>query len=242
MTPRERSLQAVNDALRVVARHADPLIGDAFQELASAIRAWVPFLHMGILTPEEPLTTGPFATPPGAPEVRRHKRLYAASATLAERIVPLGERVPTAPAADEAIYQRRERYLCDDGARGGDFERRAAAAGYGSYVSFPLAVSAAPALVVGELMFAFRAAGEAGAADLELLGEIAAALGDGAARVLSTARERRLAMILETSGDAMLAWDRDGRITDVNAAAAHLCQLEGEALIGAPVSSLLAPS
>ena len=65
-------LQAVNDVLRVVARHGDPLTGDAFQELAGAIRAWVPFAQMGVLTPEEPLTTGPFASASG--NVRRRRR------------------------------------------------------------------------------------------------------------------------------------------------------------------------
>ena len=64
--------------------------------------------------------------------------------------------------------------------------------------------------------------GAARRAALELLQEVADILGAGLERALALARERRLAMILETSGDAMLAWDREGRITDANTAAAVL--------------------
>ena len=46
-------------------------------------------------------------------------------------------------------------------------------------------------------------------------------------------------MILETSGDAMLAWDEDGRISDANVAAAALVGADHDALIGTPISEVL---
>jgi signal transduction histidine kinase len=45
-------------------------------------------------------------------------------------------------------------------------------------------------------------------------------------------------MILDTSGDAMLAWDRAGHITDANAAASALTGLSREDLIGADIRDL----
>jgi PAS domain S-box-containing protein len=92
------------------------------------------------------------------------------------------------------------------------------------------------------LVFSFHDAGAARRAPADALQEVADALGPAIERATHLAREHRLAMILETSSDAMLAWDRAGRVTDANSAAAVLTGRPRRDLIGAPIAELLDPT
>src|SRR5262249_33505815 len=95
--------------------------------------------------------------------------------------------------------------------------------------------------LVGALVLQFRRKNGASQAALRIAERIAAILGPNFERALPLARERRLAMLLATSGDAMFAWDREGRITDANDAAACLTGVARNDLIGVPIADLLDP-
>src|SRR5262249_47997446 len=95
--------------------------------------------------------------------------------------------------------------------------------------------------VVAQLVFLFPELAGGRRYPIDLLQEIADILGTALGNARTHARERRLAMILDTSGDAMLAWDRDGRITDVNGAAVALTGRPASELIGTRIAELLDP-
>ncbi|MEZ4307937.1 MAG: ATP-binding protein [Polyangiaceae bacterium] len=93
--------------------------------------------------------------------------------------------------------------------------------------------------ILAGVTFAFRDPGGARAAPLVLLQDVADILGKAMRRAIEATRDRRLAMILDTSDDAMIAWNASGRITDVNAAAVLLTARPREILLGMPISALL---
>jgi PAS domain S-box-containing protein len=95
--------------------------------------------------------------------------------------------------------------------------------------------------IVGNLIVAFRERGCASKVPLDLLKLLADLFGETFQRAISLARERRLAMIIETSGDAMLAWDHDARITDANGAASRLTGHTRDQLIGRSIYELFEP-
>lgn len=66
--------------------------------------------------------------------------------------------------------------------------------------------------VVAELVLGFAEAGAARDAPIALLQEIADFLGRALDSLLRLTRDKRLSLILKTSSDAMVAWDREGRI------------------------------
>jgi PAS domain S-box-containing protein len=95
---------------------------------------------------------------------------------------------------------------------------------------------------VGKLVVAFRETGCASRTPLEPLLLLAELFGETFQRSVELTRERRLAMILETSGDAMMAWDAQGLVTDANAAATRLTGLSRAELLGRDIGTLLDPA
>ncbi len=73
----------------------------------------------------------------------------------------------------------------------------------------------------------------------ELAERICDALAPSIERGLEATRERRALRILEASGDAMLAWDRDERVADVNVAAERMLGASRANILGRPVDALL---
>ena len=219
-------LSALNAVLRVLVRHANLLQPQPFEDLADAVAQIIPFHRIAVLVPEGP----------------EHRRVYALQR---ETTLPLafGARTPAIRAVAHRIYVEQLPYFVDDTREGLEIDRAAAAVGALSYVVFPVRsgdTKGGPR-VIAELVLTFSEVGGARRAPVELLQEVADLLGSTLERAIRLARDRRLAMILKTSGDAMLAWDREGRVTDANAAALVLTGRARDQLIGTPIIELLAP-
>ncbi len=233
------SMQAIKAVLRVAARHPSLLDEEAFDDLAAA---FTPLLAGGRLTLMVP--DGPKAL-----------RVYAISrGTPTGAALGFGQRVEGQEPNWSVLFKERRAVVCDD-MRLGDAVERAAAGPFLSYVALPCRVSgqmpqAMRARLQGAregertaavLAVSFTGAGEARRAPIEALQEAADLVAPAIERSVYLAREHRLAMILETSGDAMLAWDRAGRVTDANAAAAVLTGRPRGELIGTSIAELLDP-
>ncbi len=223
--PDVHKLVVLNAVLRVAARHPSLLAPAAFDDLLRTLAAHLPFAGVAVLLPDD----------------EGHQRLYTDTADPnLPGVVRFGARVPFDPSFYQRVYVEVRPYVCDDTRLGNDIERSIGDAGYRSYVAVPIR-SPGGMSVIGTLVMSFTQPGVAGSAPIELLEEIAEIIGPSIDRSLRSARERRLAMILDTSGDAMLAWDRDGRVTDANRAALALTGLSREELIGRNIGSLLDP-
>ena len=217
-------LSAVNTVLKVLVRHANLLQPQPFEELADAVAEFVSFRRIALLMPDEP----------------DFRRVYE---VIHGRARPelFGRRVPVIPAVVKRVYNEQLPLFVDDAREGQDGNRADADAL--SYVVFPVRVGEAegPRRVVAELVLSFHEVGGARQTPVALMQEVADILGSTLERAVRLARDRRLAMILKTSGDAMLAWDREGRITDANAAALVLTGRPRGQLIGVPIIELLGP-
>src|SRR5262249_48345133 len=145
-----------------------------------------------------------------------------------------------------AALVEQKPYFFDDMRLGGPTAQAAARAGFLSYVTFPIRAPATstdgafgPTIAV--LGMSYTEVGAARHVPVDLVQQIADVVGRSLGRAMDLAREHRLARILGTSGDAMLAWDRHGRITDANDAAARLTGRSRPDLIGTPIAHLLDP-
>jgi len=221
----ELRLRVMNAALRVAARHPSLLSRAAFDELVRVVSPHVPFKAMGVLVPEG----------------EDYQRIFVD--VLSHDTPPLlrfGARIESDKDNRRRIYVEGQPVVCDDTRTGSRYDRAAAEAGLLSYVALPVRDPESER-VVAQLVVVYSQPFEARLAPLPLLSDIAEVIGMNLERAVRFARERRLAMILETSGDAMLAWDQEGRVTDANAAAAALTGCQREQLIGTPIQDLLEP-
>ena len=229
----DAQMHALNAVLRVASRHPSVLHEEAFDELAAVIGEAVRFDRLGIMVPDGPLSL----------------RLHALSPRLSDSL-SFGERTPGEAHVWQAIFEEQRPHFEDDMARGTEIVRAAARGTIRSFGAFPIRVAEARARssappgasrVIALLVLSFDTPGAARGLPFALVQEIADAIGPSVERALDLAREHRLAMILDTSGDAMLAWDREGLVTDANGAAVTLTGRRRSVLIGTPISELLAP-
>lgn len=234
--PRDR-LQPLNEVLRIAAHDNNLLRRETFEALARVLSTHVPLDCLAVVVPEQ-----------------GGKRLYAASLAEGGRALPpFGARFPHGP-KEETVLTKGTIKLCDDTRSSEGLDQIAVQWGFLSYAIVPIRrrtwsledagreVSPEPGpagAIVGKLIVAFRETGFASKAPLDLLMLVADLFGETFDRAVALTRERRLAMILETSGDAMLAWDEDGRISDANVAAAALVGADHRALIGTPIKEVL---
>jgi PAS domain S-box-containing protein len=211
----------INRVLRIVLRHPNLLQPQAFDELARAVAEIAPFATMTLL-----LGDGP-----------DHQRIFGVTPGVGDIVVPYGSRIPvTNKELYDAIYVRGVPYFCDDMSLGSELERQSAAMGVRSYLALPVR---GDGVVRGQLVIGFLETSGGRGVPLGALQEVADILSESLGRVVRLVRERRLAMILETSGDAMIAWDRAGLITDANAAALSLTGRGRDDLVGQSISDLL---
>jgi signal transduction histidine kinase/ActR/RegA family two-component response regulator len=218
-------LSALNGVLKVLVRHANLLQPEPFEELAEAVAQIIPFHRIALLVPEGP----------------DHRRVYAMTRGTT-RPIAFGGRAASVPAVVRRVYVEQLPFFLDDTREGLEIDRAAAEMGALSYVVFPVRgpdTKGTPR-VIAELVLTFGEAFGARRAPVDLLQEVADLLGSTLERAIRLARDRRLAMILKTSGDALLAWDREGRITDANPAALVLTGRPRDELIGTPIIELLA--
>jgi PAS domain S-box-containing protein len=220
----ERHAAVLNDVLRIVLRNPNLLQRQVFEDLARVVSEATPIASFALA-----LLDGP-----------GYQRIYGVSPGPAEVVLPFGERLEIEnKELYEHVYVRGEPYFQDDASHGTSRERMASAEGYSSYLSVPVRSSGD---VRAQIILGFGPVAGARQAPLALLQDIAGIVGDSLERVVRLARERRLAMILETSGDAMLAWDRSGVITDANAAASSFTGRNRAELLGTPITKILGPA
>ncbi len=228
MNDKEASVErlvVLNAALRVMAKHPSLLTPVAFKELVETLSQHIPFAGLVALVPDG----------------EGYQRIYVdITDPISPPLIGSGSRIQQMAVIDESIYVEGRSYVCDDTREGNEVHRMAAAAGFLSYVLLPIK-SADGERTVGELAWLFRDLGAASKAPLDLLLAIGDALALTFERAVRFGRERRLAMILETSSDAMLAWDLEGRVTDANRAASALTGLSREELLGRDIGALLEP-
>lgn len=221
----DQHLAVLNAALRVAAKHPSLLAPAAFAEFVQAISKFLPIMGLVTLVPEDD----------------SHQRIFVqVSSSRTNFPYGFGSRIPILSHYTTTIYGEGKPYICDDARGGSELARLAADVGIGSFVVVPIKApdSDRPA---GSLTWLFREIGDASRAPLDLLLGLADVVGLSFERAVRVARERRLAMILETSSDAMVAWDSEGRITDANSAALGFTGLSREALLGRDIGSLLDP-
>ena len=234
---REHRLAAMNEVLRIAAHDNNLFRRETFEALARVLSTHVPLDCLAVVVQE-----------PGG------KRLYATSLAEGGRTLPpFGARCPHGP-KEETVLTKETIKLCDDTKNTESHDQIAVQWGFLSYAIVPIrrqtwTLERAGRLppqgrdeagaIVGKLIVAFREPGFASKAPIDLLLLVADLFGETFDRSVALTRERRLAMILETSGDAMLAWDEDGRISDANVAAAALVGADHDALIGTPISEVL---
>ncbi|APR75366.1 Sensor histidine kinase [Minicystis rosea] len=227
----------MNALHRVVAAHPNILDPEAFDELNAEIASLIRFDRLGLLVPDGPLSL----------------RLFAQS-NVPDSAIPFGTRLGGVPEVWQRLFHDQLPHFAFDMTRGPEVERQAARDGLRAYAAFPIRVSAGPPpsrarpsmlaptmRTIGVLSLSFFAEEGVRALPVSLVQEIADAIGPSVERALVLARAHRLAMILETSGDAMLAWDREGVITDANRAAVVLTGRGQDELIGVRITDLLVP-
>jgi PAS domain S-box-containing protein len=229
----ESQLEAMNRVLRIAVHHRNLLAPEAFQAIAEALGSSFPLDCLAVVVPE-----------PGA------KRLYAVSLAQGGRpLPPFGACFPDR--VEETVLKSGVIKVVDD-ARAAVADEISVAWGFLAYVIVPIRLrrwgfESSPlangdgddAPIVGKLIAAFREAGRASPAPLDLLIHVAELFGETFERSLELTRARRLATILETSGDGMLAWDQDGKITDVNRSAARMTGATRESLLGRHIHDVL---
>ncbi len=227
-------LRALLSVMEVVARHPDILRADVFEELTDALVEHVELERIAVLIPDGP----------------GYRRLYALS--HGGLPFPFGVRLPARLPLADVVVRGEEPYFCDDTREGQLGEQMAAQLGVLSFVVLPIrssglirgadgTVRPSPRRVVAMLVVTFTEVGASRKAPLDIWQGVADAIGAAVERGYSGAREHRLARILESSGDAMLAWDREGRVTDANASAALLTGRQRSELVGMAVGDLLDP-
>jgi PAS domain S-box-containing protein len=234
MLDREQQLEAMNRVLRIAAHDNNLLRRETFEALARVLASYFPLDCLAVVVPEQ-----------------EGKRLYAACLAEGGRALPpFGARFPDRH-QNETVLKTGVIKLVDD-TRDAD-DQIAIHWGFLSYAILPIRrrlwtldrgrMDAPPYTendpIVAKLIVAFRVPGYATKAPIDLLVLLSELFGETFERSLELTRERRLAMILETSGEAMLAWDNEGNVTDANFAAASMTGATRDALIGTSVNQLL---
>jgi signal transduction histidine kinase len=219
---RGEELELLSEALRVVAQHDTILEPAAFEELGRVVRARLPFFHLAITKADTP---GFF-------------RILALTRGEGEAALPFRTRLQSTPQIYDQIYVLGRSYAATDLDQGIGIERSGAQLGFGSYVVHPV-FSPHTGQVIAGFLAAFREPKAAEAPETQVLAEIVRSLGASVARGLDDRREARASRILEASGDAMLAWDSEGRVVDLNRAAERLVGAERLQIIGTSMQELL---
>lgn len=221
----EQHLVALNAALRVAVKHPNLLARTAFKEFVEVLSEYVPIVGLVALVPDGD----------------DYQRIYVEESKPTGPLpIGFGSRVPVVPLLVASVYGEGRPYVCNDMRTGSEVARLVSAGGFLSYVAVPIKAAGA-VRTAGCLVWMFREVGEAGRAPLDLLVGVGEVVGLSFERAVRLIRERRLAMILETSSDAMLAWDSQGRVTDANDAASVLSGLSREELLGRDIGALLDP-
>ena len=219
---RARRLHVQNELLRIAARHHNLLQRAVFEELSEVVARSTKVAAMGVVVRDG----------------EGFVRVYAVSRERPDFAV-MGARLPQGPENHKTVFVEGRPLVFDGSRSGSHTEQLLVRAGFASYAELPVRAPGEQEVLAGAV-FAFREEDGARTAPMPILEDVAEVIGASMRRAMEAARERRLAMILETSGDAMIAWGADHRITDANAAASALAGRPRQALLGMSIDELFA--
>jgi PAS domain S-box-containing protein len=214
-------LRVQNAVLRIAARHHNLLQRHVFEELSEVVGRFTSVRVMALIVRDGP----------------DHVRFYAVGKERPD-FAMMGARIPQTAQNIQTVHVEGRPFVCADAEAGSEPDRLLAQAGFRSYVELPVRGDEDGPVIAG-LVFAFREKSAVKEAPMAILQDVAEVIGANMKRAMDAARDRRLAMILETSGDAMISWDKDDRITDANGAAAVLAARPREELLGMSIRDLL---
>ena len=192
---RMHRLRVQNAVLGIAARHHNLLQRQVFEELSEVVARFTSVRAMGLI-----LRDGP-----------THIRVYSISKERPDFAV-MGARIPQTDHIIQTIHIEGKPLFCDDTRAGSGADLLLAKSGFLSYVELPVRAPGEEEVLAG-LMFGFREQEGARRAPLQILQDVTDVIGSHMRRAMEAARDRRLAVILETSGDAMVSWGKDDRIT-----------------------------
>jgi PAS domain S-box-containing protein len=196
---------ALTEALAFVAAAESVVRPEAFARLAELLRALVGPADFAITRSDGP---GSF-------------RVLASTRAPDDSLIPVRTLLSSSRAIHQRVYVEQRSYLVRDLAQGNELERATLRHGFGAAAAFPIVVVAdRPELssVVGALVGAFADPTVLDSPCLAALERIARVLGPSVQRGLDERRVDRASRILEATGDALVAWDSGGIVTDVNRA------------------------
>jgi len=214
-------LDLLRRALTIVAGNETILEPVAFEAFAGVVAAPLGIRHMMITRADR----------------RGFFRVLALTRGAMDALLPFRQRLASSEEVYETVYARGEPYRATHLASGFAIEQKSATLGVGSYFLVPVrgarsgSVIAALGAVFGD------GASDAGCAET-LLTELSLAIGASVERGLSMREHERASRILEATGDAMLAWDAEGRLVDLNRAAETLVGASREDLLGTSLLDL----
>ncbi len=219
---RLKLLEGENAALRVCTRHESILVPAAFEELVEVLRKFAPIDFAGITMPDRPLFF----------------RTLVLSSRTSETVLPYRVSLPSVPELYQTLIEQGSPYFVRELSSSSAIDQLAASLGARSYAIYPIRLGpeTQPFAV---LSLGFEAAFADKTFPPELGIAIGIALAGSVERGLEASRGRRATRILEACRDAMLAWDVDGRIIDLNAAAVEICGASREDLLGSLVTDVL---
>lgn len=215
------TLEILARALGVVARHETILAPEAFDELAKLLQSASPPFHLAITRSERP---GFF-------------RVLASTRGELDSVLPFRTLLSSGRRIYEAVYTRGTPLIVTDMAKQPtDIEKQAQRLGFGGYAMFPIPETPGGPIVAA-LLIGFREP-QSPAFDVALFTELANSIGPSVARGILAGQRERALRILDASGDALIAWDSEGRITDLNRAAERLVGASRSELLGIPIQEL----
>lgn len=221
---RVRRLDVQNELLRIAARHHNLLQRAVFEDLSEVVARSTNVAAMGLVVRDG----------------EGFVRIYAVSKERPD-FAMMGARLEQTAENNQHVFIEGRPIFFDGTTLASETQRLLVQAGLRSYVELPVRAPGEQEVLAG-VVFAFREQGAARSAPMPIFEDVAEVIGASMRRAVEAARDRRLAMILETSGEAMIAWGPDDRITDVNAAAPALTGRPRDALLAMSIRDLLAPA
>lgn len=216
----ETLLEIENAVLRIVARHESVLEPKVFEEVLAVLRAFAP-VALGII---------------GIADGNSAFRALVQSHGMS-RAIPYRTRHEATPEMVGTLMEKGQPIFVSDLSAGTPVDSLADELGVRSYVAVPIFPSGG-GKPFASLSLSFAEEGKERSVPLEVLTTVASVIAGSVERGLEKAQDRRAARILDASGDAMVAWDSDGHIIDVNAAASTLADRPREELLGLSIEAL----
>lgn len=220
--------KALVKALALVAAVDSVLEPKAFGALVEHLRALVGASDFAITRPEGP---GAF-------------RVLASTRAADDSLIPVRTLLSSSRVIYETVYIHRRPYVVRDLARGNELELATLRHGFEAAAAFPILVAEAPdppqgaGEVVAALVVALPESAILDSVGMVALAEVARVLGSSVSRGLQTRQVERASRILEAAGDALVAWDSGGIVTDVNRAMEVLLDASRGEILGTSICEI----